>query len=78
MNQLGNKKHYSSDEIWCSQRKELIKSVLETKRSRDLEKKSAYVVQQHLSEIIQFSIENYINNIKRKVKSRGSSPPTKR
>ena len=38
MNKHENKKYCSSDEIWCTQRKELIKSVLETKKASDLGK----------------------------------------
>lgn len=78
MNKHENKKYCSSDEIWCTQRKELIKSVLETKKASDLEKQSTDIAQQYLSETIQFSIDDFIKNIKRKVKSRGSVPPAKR
>lgn len=78
MNQRDNKKYCSSYEIWCTQRKALIKSVLETKKACYLEKKSTDIAQQHLSEMIQFSIEHFIKNTKRKVKSRGSRPPSKR
>ncbi|HFO7681974.1 TPA: hypothetical protein ACHKXS_005164, partial [Escherichia coli] len=55
-----------------------IKSVLETKKASDLEKQSTDIAQQYLSETIQFSIDDFIKNIKRKVKSRGSRPPAKR
>ncbi|EFF2705738.1 hypothetical protein [Escherichia coli] len=78
MNKHENKQYCSSDEIWCTQRKELIKSVLETKKASDLEKQSTDIAQQYLSETIQFSIDDFIKNIKRKVKSRGSRPPAKR
>lgn len=45
MNKHENKKYCSSDEIWCTQRKELIKSVLETKKASDLEKQSTDIAQ---------------------------------
>ncbi len=48
MNKHENKKYCSSDEIWCTQRKELIKSVLETKKASDLEKQSTDIAQQYL------------------------------
>lgn len=67
MNKHENKKYCSSDEMWCTQRKELIKSVLETKKASDLEKQSTDIAQQYLSETIQFSIDDFIKNIKEKL-----------